>query len=204
MLTKTEDHRREDILRTARRHFLAKGYANTGMEPIAREAQVSTATLYGLYPGKDELFQAVVEHASEDFLQRMGRVQIPPGSAREQLTTFAYTYAAFMADPYVRQVFRLVMAERRRFEPLSRRFFDKGRKDFGLALMQVLAQLTAAGELRVPKPAWAAGQLLGMIEHPIIFVPLVTGDEVRPQRAVEAIADDAVETFLARYGAAQG
>lgn len=200
MLTKSEAHRREDILATARRHFLAKGYANTGMEPIAREAQVSTATLYGLYPGKEELFEAVVDHAAEDFVQRMGQVQIPPGPARDQLTAFAYTYAAFMSDTFVRQVFRLVMAERRRFEPLAQRFFEKGRRDFGFALMQVLDQLTAAGELDVPKPAWAAGQLLGMIEHPTLFVPLVTGDEVRPERTAEAIAEDAVETFLARYG----
>jgi hypothetical protein len=32
-------------------------------------------------------------------------------------------------------------------------------------------------------------------------MPLVTGDEVQAVRSVEQIVEDAVETFLARYGA---
>lgn len=200
MLIKSDIRRREEILATARRHFLAKGYANTGMEPVAREAQVSTATLYGLFPGKSELFQAVVDHAADEFTARMGRIQIPPGDARDQLTAFAWTYACFMSDPYVRQVFRLVMAERSRFVGLAQRFFEKGRREYGLTLMQVIARLQECGQLKPAKPSWAAGQLMGMIEHPLFFVPMVTGDEVRGERPPEAIADDAVETFLARFG----
>ena len=53
--------------------------------------------------------------------------------------------------------------------------------------------------MKVDKPSWAAGQLMGMIEHPVFFVPLVTGDDVVTERAPRAIAEDAVETFLARY-----
>ena len=45
---------------------------------------------------------------------------------------------------------------------------------------------------------------MGLIEHPVFFVPLVTGDEVNTRRSIEIIADDAVETFLARYGSRQG
>ena len=41
---------------------------------------------------------------------------------------------------------------------------------------------------------------MGMIEHPLFFVPLVTGDEVRVRRTNAEVADEAVETFLARYG----
>jgi hypothetical protein len=45
---------------------------------------------------------------------------------------------------------------------------------------------------------------MGMIEHPVFFVPLVTGDEVHVARPAERIAEDAVDTFLARYGSPQG
>jgi hypothetical protein len=41
---------------------------------------------------------------------------------------------------------------------------------------------------------------MGMIEHPVFFMPLVTGDEVRATRSNAQIAEDAVQTFLARYG----
>ena len=50
-------------------------------------------------------------------------------------------------------------------------------------------------------PSWAAGQLMGMIEHPVFCVPLVTGDEVFAERPPAQVAADAVETFLARYAA---
>ncbi|RZJ82598.1 MAG: TetR/AcrR family transcriptional regulator, partial [Brevundimonas sp.] len=84
---------------------------------------------------------------------------------------------------------------------VAMRFFEKGRTDFGMVLMDALARMVDRGELKLEKPSWAAGQLLGMIEHPVFFVPLVTGDEVRARRPIEQIAEDAVETFLARYGA---
>lgn len=33
----------------------------TGIETVARDARVSTATLYDLFPGKTQLFHAVME-----------------------------------------------------------------------------------------------------------------------------------------------
>jgi len=41
---------------------------------------------------------------------------------------------------------------------------------------------------------------MGMIEHPVFFVPLVTGDEILVRRSNAEVVEDAVETFLARYG----
>jgi hypothetical protein len=39
-----------------------------------------------------------------------------------------------------------------------------------------------------------------MVEHPVFFVPLVTGDEVQVKRTNVQIVADAVDTFLARWG----
>lgn len=196
-----DDPRRQAVLRIARRSFTAEGYSATRIEPIAREASVSTATLYALFPSKEHLFKAVIDRAANDFAERMARVgDQATGDARRQLTLFMTAYAGFMGDPFVRSIFRLVMAERPRFPEMAMQFFERGRTDFGGVLMQALRRLTAAGELQVSKPAWAAGQLMGMIEHPVFFVPLVTGDEVHAARGQAQIAEDAVETFLARYG----
>lgn len=179
---------------------MADGYAATRIEPIARAAAVSTATLYGYFPSKQHLFTAVISDASADFSAQMEYVRVSDGHAREQLTLFATAYADFMGDPFVRSVFRLVMAERPRFRDVAQGFFDKGRSDFGRPLMAALARLAERGELKIDKPSWAAGQLMGMVEHPVFFMPLVTGDEVQAARTNGQIAADAVETFLARYG----
>ena len=196
-----EDPRRAAILRSARRPFMSAGYAGTRMEPIAREAGVSTATLYSCFASKEELFAAVIIDAADDFERQMHNVGAGAGPARERLTEFMLAYAGFMGDPFVRSVFRLVMAERPRFRDVAMRFFDRGRSDFGRPLMMALLELQASGELNIDKPSWAAGQLMGMIEHPVFFMPLVTGDEVQATRSIEQIVTDAVETFMARYGA---
>jgi AcrR family transcriptional regulator len=195
------DPKRETILRHARRAFVTEGYAGARVEPIARDSGVSTATLYALFDGKAGLFRAVIEDAAGDFERLMRRVRVAKGPARERLTCFAAAYAGFMADPFIRSVFRLVMAERPRFREVAMQFFDRGKADFGKVLIDALRELVEQGELRIGHTSWAAGQLMGMIEHPVFFMPLVTGDEVMPVRAVDQIAADAVETFLSRYRA---
>lgn len=180
---------------------MTDGYAGSRMEPIAREAGVSTATLYGYFPGKAELFTAVINDAAEDFSRQMDHVRMTTGPAREQLTVFVTAYANFMSDPFVRAVFRLVVAERPRFQAVAMRFFERGRSHFGGVLIKALETLDDAGEVKIDKPSWAAGHLMGMIEHPVFFVPLVTGDDVLVKRTNTQVAEDAVETFLARYGA---
>ena len=197
---RADDPRQLGIVREARRHFMAEGYAATRIEPIARAASVSTATLYGYFPSKAHLFTAVIDDASRDFSAQMRAVGAPEGHAREQLTAFATAYASFMGDPFVRSVFRLVMAERPRFRDVAMGFFERGRSDFGGPLIAALTTLAARGELRLTKASWAAGQLMGMIEHPVFFMPLVTGDEVQTTRTLACITEEAVETFLARYG----
>jgi AcrR family transcriptional regulator len=196
------DPKRQAILRYARKAFVSEGYAATKIEPIAREAGVSTATLYALFDGKAELFSAVIDDAAEDFGRQMALVRAVDGDARRQLTSFALAYADFMGDPFVRAVFRLVMAERPRFQAVALRFFEKGRAEFGATLIGILIALSKAGALApIERPSWAAGTLMGMVEHPVFFVPLVTGDEIRVRRTNAEVVEDAVETFLARYGA---
>ena len=103
---------------------------------------------------------------------------------------------------FVRSVFRLVMAERPRFQAVAIQFFEDGRKAFGATLISILIAHSRAGALKpIDHPSWAAGNLMGMIEHPVFFVPLVTGDEVKVRRTIAEIVEDAVATFLARYGA---
>jgi AcrR family transcriptional regulator len=198
----TLDPKQRAILQLARKAFVSEGYAATKIEPIAREAGVSTATLYALFDSKDQLFAAVINDAAEDFALEMARLGAIEGDARQQLTSFAEAYAAFMSDPFVRAIFRLVMAERPRFQAVTMRFFERGRQTFGATLIAILIAQSKVGGLRpIDRPSRAAGHLMGMIEHPVFFVPLVTGDEIKVRRTNAEIVEDAVETFLARYGA---
>ena len=192
--------KRHRVLESARRHFMQDGFADTGIETIARDAKVSTATLYDLFPGKTQLFHAVIEDAGEEFSRRIAEVTARDDDLLVRLRNFAAAYARFMSDPFVRAVFRLVAAERRRFTPVAQSFYDRGRRDFGGVLITILEALKVEGRIDAPRMATAAGQLMGMIEHPTFLIPIVTGGEVECTRTPEQIAADAMDTFLARYG----
>ena len=67
---------REHIMAAAEVVFAEQGFANTRMQDIARGAEVSLTTLYQSFPGKDELYRAVLIARDEQMLEEvMAEVQ---------------------------------------------------------------------------------------------------------------------------------
>ena len=194
------DPRRASLVRQARSHFIAKGYAGARMEPIARAAGVSTATLYIFFSSKAVLFEAVIEEVAEEFSRQTTAVPVATGAPRDRLVEILDAYAVFMSDGFVHTVFGLIMEEHDRCSAIAAAIFEYGRRDFGAVLMTVLAEMTQAGQLSVSRPSWTTGQLMGMIEHPLFSLPLTGGREAAADRSPRQIAEDAVDVILARYG----
>ena len=194
------ERKKTEILTAARGVFLRQGYADAGMEVVARMAGVSTATLYAYFPSKAKLFEVVVDDVARDMAEPVRESLRAGGDARARLTAFALAYAAFMAQPTTRAMFRMVTSERRRFEGLADLFLSGAQQALGGAAIKMIEDLAASGELKVDKPSWAAGQLLGMLDHPTLVLGLSAGDEAQPARPLADLCADAVETFLARYG----
>jgi AcrR family transcriptional regulator len=57
---------RQDILRSALRHFANSGYAAASVQRIVGDARVSKPSLYYYFPDKAGLFQALVDEAHDD------------------------------------------------------------------------------------------------------------------------------------------
>lgn len=194
------ERKRKLILNAARVIFAREGFAHTGMEQVARDAGVSTATLYARFPGKADLFRVVVEEALDGMANPVRKSVEAKGDAGARLRAFGIAYAEFYCAPTSRALFRMVTAERRRFPDLANHFQDRGRAELGGTALTIVKTLTTDGQIVVDKPSWAAGQLQGMIEHATLILGLVGGDDAMPVRPLEAIVAEAVETFLARYG----
>ncbi|NIJ26659.1 AcrR family transcriptional regulator [Brevundimonas terrae] len=180
---------------------MSDGYAAARIEPIARSAGVSTATLYTFFPSKVALFEAVIETAAKDFYDRVGPLLNTEAPDRSILTDYLIRYTEFLSDSFVRKMFRLIVAERPRFNTQAVDFFDRGRGDIAHTLIAMFETMSANGLIKTEKPSWAVSQLLGMIEHPVLLLPLASGKDPIQARSARAIAEDAVETFWARYGA---
>lgn len=66
---------RKAILMAARTGFAARGFYGTSMEYITRNAGVSKGAVYWYFPGKWELYKAVVAEETE----RLKKIVLPPG-----------------------------------------------------------------------------------------------------------------------------
>lgn len=67
----TREDRREQLLTIALRVFAAGGYHTTSMDDIAAAAGVSKPVLYQHFPGKRELYLALVEFTLADLSERL-------------------------------------------------------------------------------------------------------------------------------------
>lgn len=194
--------KKQDIMEAARRRFITDGYTGCGMEAVARDANVSTATLYAYFPGKAELFEAVLTEAVQAFAAGLREMGHEEGQAAAELGDFARAYAGFWADPESRALFRLMSAELRRLSGGAASFPDLAERSPANVLVRLIERLVAKGELERADAEIAASQFLGMLERPTLHRGLVRGDNAPPAWPIEVVSDEAVRTFLARYGRA--
>lgn len=201
---------RARIIRAARDLFLARGYDKTSLAQIAREARVSTGTLFKRYPSKAALFAAVT---SEQWQLDVQYVEPPPpGDPEYGLTHIGRDYACLVSRPGTAALCRLVITELPQMPELAEIVgtgFAIDRGPFFDRLRNYLEAEEEAGTLAFPstdgqvQPASAvAEQFLGMICGQLLWPQLVRTDFVPPVDPVDStVVDEAVALMLTRYRA---
>ena len=76
---------RETILHAAERVIIRKGYSAATMDDIAREAQLSKATVYKYVPGKGTLLFEIMSHYFDEILARLEEILAGSASSGEKL-----------------------------------------------------------------------------------------------------------------------
>jgi AcrR family transcriptional regulator len=96
----TAEERRETVLRTAVGTFAGRGYYGTTTTEVAKRAGISQAYVYRLFPNKEALFVAVVEHAFERVRDSLARgAAAARGSGPEAvLRAMGDSYAELIRD----------------------------------------------------------------------------------------------------------
>ena len=188
------------VLEGARKVFMDRGYEGASVDEIARAAGTSKATLYSYFPDKRQLFEAVMQTACGRTGEVMG-ADAPGEPVEVALRRMAASFARFLFSPAAQEMFRVCIAEAGRFPALGAAFHASGLARARSQLIAFFEAAAARGELNIDDPETAADQFSALCKAGLFLTALLGAP--RPSDAeIDRLADEAVRTFLARYGVA--
>jgi AcrR family transcriptional regulator len=139
--------RRAAIVEAALEEFVARGFAATRLDDIAKRAGVAKGTIYLHFKDKESMFEELIRTA---LVPLIGRMTAPPptgGSVREAVEAFAQNFIREIASTRRGDIVRLIVAEGPRF-PAIADFYFREVVSRGLAGMRTLIELAIArGEI---------------------------------------------------------
>jgi AcrR family transcriptional regulator len=138
--------RRLQLLRAARDVFVAQGFHAAAMDDIADRAGVSKPVLYQHFPGKRELYLALLEDQVEQLSRRVGEALAATEDNRARVQGAVGAYFDFVgADG---EAFRLVFESDLRNDDEVRAVVDRGTRACVEAIAEVIAGDTGSDRER--------------------------------------------------------
>jgi TetR/AcrR family transcriptional regulator, mexJK operon transcriptional repressor len=193
-----------DLLDVARQVFLAHGFAGATMDVVAARARISKQTLYRQFASKDALFAAVVRDwvdRGHDAMRPHTRALLEATDIREGLLALARILQAGVLSRPVLQMRTLVAAEAERFPEVAADYVARSWDRNQRLLAEALVELADRGRLAVDAADVAAEQFTWLVlAAPLNRMTLRTGGQPYGDRDLDAIATEAVTTFLSRFG----
>jgi AcrR family transcriptional regulator len=115
--------RRTQLLAAAQEVFVAQGYHAAAMDDIAERAGVSKPVLYQHFPGKLELYLALLDASADALLSAVRTALTSTTDNAERVAATVRAYFTFVADPG--GAFRLVFESDLTSEPAVRERLDQ-------------------------------------------------------------------------------
>jgi AcrR family transcriptional regulator len=191
----------DQVIAGAREIFMRDGFDGAGVDDIAREAQVSKATLYSYFPDKRQLFVEVAKgecRRQADAAVAEIDTDAPPARV---LRLAGLHILRFNLSPYGLAVYRIAIAESSRFPDLGREFYESGPKVVETALTDYFAKAVGRDELAIPDPVLAAHQFHELCRADLFRRHIYGVQTSATPAEVDRVVDGAVALFLALYAA---
>ncbi|MGH3420330.1 MAG: TetR/AcrR family transcriptional regulator [Pseudonocardiaceae bacterium] len=156
----SRDERRAQLLAAATDVFVINGYHATVMDDIAERAGVSKPVLYQHFPGKLELYLALLERHTDELVRRVqGAIEETPDN-RQRVRNAVEAYFDFVDGDD--QAFRLVFESDLRNQPPVQAVVERTYT----ACVRTIAQAVAADAGLDADRAWlVAVGVVGISEH---------------------------------------
>jgi AcrR family transcriptional regulator len=191
----------DQVLEGARHVFLRDGFEGASVDDIAREAQVSKATLYSYFPDKRLLFSEVARIECNRQAEEALREFDLNAPCAVTLRDIADRVVRFFLSDFGIQVYRISVSESHRFPELGKRFYASGPELLRERLGMVMGHYVETGALKIDDMNLAAEQFCELCKCDI-FVRCLCGLCKAPQEAdIDRVVTGVVDMLMARYGA---
>ncbi|MFA5120168.1 TetR/AcrR family transcriptional regulator [Zavarzinia sp.] len=150
--------------------FSEKGYAATRLEDVARRVGVSKGTIYHYFPGKEDLFKAMVLAHLLPLIDGMKMIaEAKDVSGRFLLETLVdRAYDDLVGNPKSREFLRLMVGEASRVPELAQFFFRELSNRGADLILSVIDRGAATGEFRPDAAAILAASPDAILAAPIL------------------------------------
>lgn len=196
----TDPRKRRQILDGAARVFTALGFDAASMSDIAREADVSKATLYVYFSSKEKLFADICgEHRDRNIAELIA--MLDRGQPIEAvLLEFGSEALRRLLKPTVLPAHRVVIGVAERMPEFGREVFATGTKRLYDELAAYLAFHSDAGRMTIDDVGLAAAQFLELSQASV-FRRRIYVAETEPidDALIGRVVASAVRVFLAAY-----
>ena len=151
------------ILDAATDLFLAEGYGAVSIEALAGRLRISKRTFYARFRNKADLFKAVVTRLIERWRASFEAHLVASPSVEETLRVAAEQILAVTMTPEALALYRIIIAEARRFPELAQVMSEVGAESGVSRIAQLLQREADAGRLRLEDARFAAEQFMVMV-----------------------------------------
>ncbi len=197
----TDPDKRRQILDGASKSFTALGFDATSMNDVAREADVSKATLYVYFANKEQLFAAVCAERRDRNIGELIELLDAEKPLEVVLTKFGGEMLNRLSIPFVMAAHRIVIGVAERMPEIGQEFFASGPHRLATALAKFLDGHVNAGRLDISDTYLAAAQFLELSQA-TVFRPRLYCAVTSPANDAEItrVVSSALAMFLAAYG----
>lgn len=193
---KLTDKKRKNILEAAVQEFQEHGFRGAKTTRIAKNAGVSSRTLYNHFESKEVLFQEI----SEAMIKEKGAIdQVPFDPDRDLKTQFEELitkYVEKLTEPETIAITRMVTAEMLIDQKRSKAYASEVAK-LQNPITKLIAEAMEAGAIRSGDAHYASRQLHSLIREFFYTPQFMLGSS----EDTTGVMSDCLDMFLAHYAA---
>jgi AcrR family transcriptional regulator len=182
--------RRSEIMVAAMRLFASKGFHNTTMGEIAKEAEFSTGSLYNFFKSKEELYFTMLREEIEKIEVLVRRQRDQAQGPREKVEAVVDAMIEYFEEN--RYVFRIFATHQEHFEwPMKGELVEVVRKKYLIFIAElagVFKEGIAQGQFKKYEPEELALCFMGIMNS-FIILWIETDPKVRLREKKPVILD---------------